>query len=134
MICFRCGVCCELYQARFEAEEALRLAEGLGISVPAFIESYADPRWPGKSSHLLRHEHGACVFLERDGKSTKCAVHAHRPNACRQWEAGPEKHECRDGLKREWGLVMAPSGEFDGEPTSLAGFGFYLDCITYGKP
>jgi Fe-S-cluster containining protein len=132
MNCFRCGICCELFQARFENNEALRLSEGLGMTVGEFLKRYADPRWPGKDSHIIRHERGACVFLERVEGSTRCSVHGYRPNACREWAAGPDKTECRNGLMRYWGIKMEPSGELDGSPQNLAQFGYFMDRITYG--
>ena len=127
MICFRCGICCELYQAPVDRMEAARLAEGLGILLAQFCERYCDPRWPGTDNHILRHENGACVFLERNGPSTTCKVHLFRPNACRQWQAGPDKKECRDGLNREWGLSITPSGEWTGCPEKLAEFQLFIN-------
>jgi Fe-S-cluster containining protein len=41
------------------------------------------------------------MFLERDGEGrTSCSIHPVRPDACRDWEAGLDKKECRQGLVR----------------------------------
>lgn len=97
--CFRCGICCMKYQVRLTTTEAGVLARNLGLSLPEFIDNYTDPRWPGNDTYLLKHENGACVFLQSEGNQiiTSCRIHNFRPQDCRNWIAGWDKPECRKG-------------------------------------
>jgi Fe-S-cluster containining protein len=96
--CFRCGVCCVKFQVRLSSDAAVKLAAKLNLSLPEFIARYTDPRWPGENSCLIKRKNGACIFLERSGRMlTGCRIYAFRPQSCREWQAGPDKAECRIG-------------------------------------
>ena len=99
--CHRCGVCCERWQPLLTPADAARLATHLGLSLDAFHIAYTSPYPFNDEQRLLRQEESHCVFLryEADGRSA-CAVHAARPQVCREWSAGLDKKECVQGLKR----------------------------------
>jgi len=105
--CRRCGECCRRYQVRLDLAEAGRIAGRLGLPVAEFRDRYADRRWPGQSSLLLRQENGACPFLERPAGNGDelCAIHDFKPASCREWAAGPDRPECRAGLARRPGFI-----------------------------
>ena len=112
--CLRCGECCRTYQVRVDLDEAARLAEGLGMRLREFLETYADKRWPGDRSFLLRQENGHCVFLrsEVDGSGvTECAIHSFKPTSCREWCPSLGHVECRRGMTRMLGISWDGSGE-----------------------
>ncbi|MEW6142385.1 MAG: YkgJ family cysteine cluster protein [Chloroflexota bacterium] len=128
MDCFRCGICCHTYQPYLSLKEARGLASWLGLNFDEFKKKYADPRWPGKRTLLLRKQGEACVFLERlgDGRQTKCRIHQARPRACRDWEPAMTKRECVEGLKL-WGLKISAEGHLLG--TAEARREFNERCI-----
>ena len=129
--CFRCGVCCSLYQVKIDLYEAGTIASRLNISREEFLSTYTDPRWPGKETFLIRHRDGGCIFLTRqEGNSmvTKCMIHAFRPGDCRQWAAEVFKPECRKGLS-EWRLEVDTNGELSGSTEDLERFSFFLDSL-----
>ncbi len=97
--CFRCGVCCVKWQPPVDSEEARTLAQGLGLSHAAFTKKYLQ-KYPGKEGYLIRRENNACVFLKFENGVGGCSVHQFRPEACRNWNAGLEKTECQEGLRR----------------------------------
>lgn len=105
-VCLRCGECCRRYQVWLDLAEAGRIAGRLGLAMAQFRERYADRRWPGESSLLLRQESGGCPFLERRAGcgDQLCAIHDFKPGSCREWAAGPDRPECRSGLARRRGL------------------------------
>jgi uncharacterized protein len=130
--CFCCGVCCTDYQPHLDLAESTTIAGHLGIDLQQFLNDYTDPRWPGTETHLLRHEDGMCLFLEqKEGKARwLCRIHAFKPEACRQWAAGPEKKECRKGLNRYWGLSLDDSGKLTGPEKNLDVFRLFLRNLT----
>lgn len=112
--CLRCGECCRTYQVRVDLEEAVRLARGLGMGIREFVEAYADKRWPGERSLLIRQENGHCVFLVSDVDNpgmTGCVIHAFKPASCLEWHPGLGHVECRRGLMRMLGISREGSGE-----------------------
>ena len=121
--CFRCGVCCIKFQAPLNPDEVQRVAAFLGIQADEFIRRFTDPRWQGKEK-LLLHTNGACSFLNRDtsGKISDCLIHQVRPAACRDWVAGPDKRECREGLSQIWHLSVNDSGQLEGSAEQIAEF------------
>ena len=128
--CFRCGVCCVKFQAPLTHDEVCRLSAFLSIDPEDFIREYTDPRWPGKERLLLPRE-GACPFLfqDRSKKITRCRVHPVRPAACRDWEAGPDKRECRDGIFQYWGLNFGENGNVEGTPGDIRAFQSFMNSL-----
>ena len=99
MECRRCGVCCTIYQPILDNQEVQVVADYLNMDIAAWIEKYTDPRWGSSRNYLVQHVNGACAFLQRDGAVTTCTVHPARPACCRDWQASPEKKECRTGME-----------------------------------
>ncbi len=122
--CFQCGVCCTVYQVRIDMPEARAIAEHMGMELYDWVGRYCDPRWSGTQSHLIRHERGSCVFLERSkgSKTALCSIYGVRPSSCRNWTSGVDKPECREGLWRHWRISVNPEGQLDGPPAALARF------------
>jgi len=122
--CFQCGVCCSVYQVRIDTAEARAIAEQMGMELFEWAGLYCDPRWRGTQSHLIRHDRGACVFLERSrgSKVALCGIYDVRPSSCRNWASGVDKPECREGLRRHWRIGVSPEGQLDGTPKALAKF------------
>lgn len=99
--CFRCGVCCERWQPLIGLAEIERLAAQLGLVIDDFLARYARPYPFAEQTYQLRERpEGGCIFLTDDGDRAGCAVHAARPQACRDWDASLLRKECRDGLQR----------------------------------
>jgi len=94
--CFRCGICCTMYQPKITPGEAEALAAHLSLSLEDFISRYVIIT---KIGFLLRQSRGRCVFLgcEGHGKYT-CTVYEARPAPCRDWQAGLSRRECMEGL------------------------------------
>jgi Fe-S-cluster containining protein len=103
MPCRRCGVCCTRYQAYVRPEEIDRIIAFLGIMPDDWQKAYDDPRWEYGDFRLIRHADGACAFLKYDKGLAACAIYAVRPACCVTWEPGPEKKECREGMKKRRG-------------------------------
>ncbi len=103
--CFRCGVCCIVYQAPVEDPEIRRLARATGMKVRDFKAAYLQDTPMG---YLIRQGKKGCIFLEIEGVSglATCRVHRSRPDACRRWQASLEKPECRKGLAE----IQSPGG------------------------
>jgi Fe-S-cluster containining protein len=97
--CFRCGVCCERWQPLIDMNTARRIAGWLGKPLPQFIDEHTDMYPLHDEQRLIRRtETGACSFLQRDAHGkTGCRIHPVRPDACRDWQAGLEKKECKQG-------------------------------------
>lgn len=75
--CGNCRNCCRAYTPKFEAEEAIRVAEYLGMTQEALVESYRT-RIPEGSGD----QHQPCLFLEKDGA---CRIDPCRPAVCRDF-------------------------------------------------
>jgi Fe-S-cluster containining protein len=114
-----------------DISEAGRIACELNLSLAEFLKKYADKRWPGTQSFLLRKRHRACVFLKRmpDGKQAICLIHPFRPLSCREWTAGWHQHECQAGLAKYWGLTVEPSGEIQGAARRIKSFECFLESL-----
>jgi len=124
--CFRCGICCKKYQVRITLPEATHLAESLKITLGNFIDEYTDHLWPGTESFLIRHQDGACLFLEHTSeKVTGCRIHSFRPQDCRDWTAGFNHVECRQGLAL-WELQINDSGDISGTDENINRFRSFL--------
>jgi Fe-S-cluster containining protein len=126
--CFRCGVCCVKFQAPLNAEEVRCVSAFLGVEADEFIRRFTDPRWQGKEK-LLLHTNGACSFLKFDtsGRISNCLIHTVRPAACRDWAAGPDKRECREGLRKCWRLSFGDSGQLLGDEKQIAAFQSFVE-------
>ena len=85
------------FQPQVNNEEAANLAAFLGIPLPELLSRYAQETYIG---HILKHGEEGCVFLRREADSlhANCSVYQARPDACKEWQAGPDKLECREGL------------------------------------
>jgi Fe-S-cluster containining protein len=130
--CFRCGICCTGYQVYMNRTEAESLAKNLGITMQAFIDNYIDPRWPGTESVVVRHVAGRCPFLDQPEGSIfgLCRIHTFKPFCCRQWQASPDRKECRQGLNRYWGLAVNEQGELVGSPEDKLCFQIYVESLS----
>lgn len=100
MECRRCGVCCTRHQAFVTPTDIDRIVQYLGITVNDWEELYDDSRWQYSEYRLIRHVDGACAFIKYDGGLSACAIHAVKPACCANWQPGPEKKECREGLEK----------------------------------
>ena len=127
--CFRCGMCCVVYQVSLSLGEARRIADELAVTWDEFKLRYLDDRWPGTDSFLVRQTSSGCVFLEREGPVlTSCRIHRFRPSSCRDWTPGTYRRECKEGLKL-WGLHMSEEGEIKGPEETLARFRAFLQSL-----
>jgi len=128
--CFRCGACCTKYQVCVKTSEAIEIANKLGLDLKTFQQQFTDPRWPGVDNFLIRHQNGACIFLDRSNKDklTGCRIHAFRPEDCRAWTPDLDRRECRQGLK-DWGLSVNPAGELQGSPADIQRFRLFLQSL-----
>ncbi|MDD5093150.1 MAG: YkgJ family cysteine cluster protein [Dehalococcoidia bacterium] len=126
--CFQCGTCCSLYRVKLSLEEAMHIAEELGISSDEFLEQYVEAFPYVIDSFCLRQSDGACVFLKPvEGTRLKaCSIHPFKPAACREWTSGLHRRGCRDGLIKFWGLRVTASGEIQGPPEKLRDFQSFL--------
>jgi Fe-S-cluster containining protein len=117
--CFRCGVCCERWQPLIDLDRARRIASWLGKLLLRFLDEHTEV-YPLHDEQVLirRAESGACSFLERESDGlTRCGIHPVRPDACRDWEAGLLRKECRSGLARIGdGKTLLPLSELYGGP------------------
>jgi len=130
--CFRCGICCTVYQPQLSLAEGHHIAGGMGITLDEFRSGYTDKSWPGMDNFLLRKHDGACVFLEfaEGGKITSCRIHHLRPSSCRDWKPGLQRRECQSGLTRYWGLTVSASGQIEGPAQKLREFHLMLQAIS----
>ncbi len=129
--CLRCGECCRRYQVRLDSAEAQRIAGELGLTGEDFWGRYADRRWPGERSLLVRHEHGCCPFLEKSGENGDelCGIHSFKPLSCREWTPGLDRRECQAGLARRWGIVVDSSGELKGPDERMRDLRLFMDSL-----
>lgn len=129
--CLRCGECCRRYQVRLDLAEARQIAGRLGLTLANFRTRYADRRWPGEESVLVRQESGCCPFLDRSGENGDelCSIHSCKPLSCREWTPGLDRRECQAGLARRWGLAVDSSGVVKGQDEKMRDFRLYLDSL-----
>ncbi|MFO8011084.1 MAG: YkgJ family cysteine cluster protein [Dehalococcoidia bacterium] len=132
--CFRCGVCCSKYQVRISMIEAHRIAYGLEKPWPEFRNTYLDSYYFGGGSFLIRQTPTGCVFLWKAGDNTTyCAIEEFKPSSCVEWSAGLERRECREGLRKRWGLTVGDEFELVGPEDRLREFYRLLEKLE-GSP
>jgi Fe-S-cluster containining protein len=125
--CFRCGVCCTVYQVRISPAEARCIAASLDLDYWDWVGRYCDPRWSDPRSHLIRHDKMGCVFLDYSKEQESlCRIYAVRPDSCRQWAASAFKPACQEGLKRNWSLSVDSEGRLLGAPDARQRFERFL--------
>jgi Fe-S-cluster containining protein len=96
--CFRCGICCTVYQPLLSNEEIKTIARQLGLPAGTFLARYAQPTVIG---YLLRQTKKGCVFLRWDSQArASCHIYPFRPAVCRNWAASLSRRECLEGLAR----------------------------------
>jgi Fe-S-cluster containining protein len=100
MPCRRCGVCCTRHQAYVTDAEVERITAFLGITAEEWEKTYDDPRWEFNNFRLIRHGDGGCAFLRYEQGLAACSIHSVRPACCSDWEPGPGRKECREGMKK----------------------------------
>jgi len=100
MECRRCGVCCTKHQAFVTPMDIDRIVNYLGITVNDWEELYDDSRWQYSEYRLIRHVDGACAFLTFDKGLATCWIQAVKPECCANWQPGPEKAECKEGMEK----------------------------------
>ena len=129
--CLRCGICCIKYQPFLNLEEAHLIANRLKVSWEYFLAEYADHRWPGNQSILIRHSNGACLFLQNypQKKQSLCLIHEYKPACCLEWESRLDRQDCREGLKNQWGLTLDTSGRIVGSEEKLKAFDRFLQTL-----
>jgi Fe-S-cluster containining protein len=98
--CFRCGLCCSLYQPPLHPEDIEKIASTLRMSTVEFISRYVE-RVPTQEGYLLRGTERGCIFLTwgENGKAC-CTIYPLRPKACREWTPSLSKPECLEGLAK----------------------------------
>lgn len=131
MACFRCGICCTVYQVNLSLAEGQHIADRLELVWEEFLNRYIDKSWPGIKNFLLRKRNGACVFLERieGSKVTRCLIHPIRPSSCIDWVPSLYRRECQRGLAKYWGLAVSPSGQLEGSTQKVREFCYLLESL-----
>lgn len=95
--CDRCAssACCRDYNVLVTDEDMARLAEHLGLALPAFREKHTRPAvdwcedFPAQLACDTDELDGRekCVFLKRaPGGQLRCSVYEHRPKICRDFD------------------------------------------------
>ena len=97
--CRRCGVCCTSHQAFVTTEDTERITAYLGITREEWDRLYDDTRWRYSEWRLIRHEGGGCAFLRFEKGLAACAIHEVKPACCAAWQPGPERTECKEGMR-----------------------------------
>lgn len=111
--------------------EAEVLAKNLGITMQGFVDNYLDPRLPGSESVVIRHVAGKCPFLDQPEDSVfgLCRIQRFKPYCCLQWQASRDHKECRQGLRRYWGLIIGEDGELIGSPEDKLCFQTFIKSL-----
>jgi Fe-S-cluster containining protein len=79
--CTECANCCREVYVSLSAGEIEVLAEYLELEVDEVIRQYTTRDPSDRSSTIIRHVNGGCVFLDGD----LCMVYMARPTACREF-------------------------------------------------
>jgi len=99
MACRRCGVCCTSHQAFVTTADIERITAYLGITRDDWDRLYDDTRWRYSEWRLIKHEGGGCAFLRFEQGLAACAIQDVKPACCTAWQPGPERTECREGMR-----------------------------------
>jgi len=91
-VCQRCGACCRWPGiVRLREQEIAPIANFLGMTEEAFIETYTRLAHNRQSLICGEREDGACIFLTPDNL---CRIHPVKPMQCRtfpgEWDVPPE--------------------------------------------
>ncbi len=105
MACRRCGVCCTNHQAFVTPADLERITAYLGITPDDWDRLYDDPRWRYSEYRLIRHVGGACAFLNFEKGLAACEIHPVKPACCAAWKPGPDRPECREGIRMKRGGI-----------------------------
>ena len=129
LTCFRCGICCARYDVPVRLDEAARLAEFIKVNIKTWLAEYCNPAWPGVRYILLKRVDGRCPFLSNQSEdgTRSCQVHAVRPRACRDWQAGVDKTDCLHGLQELFRLSIDNLGQLIGSQSDIDQFEEALD-------
>jgi Fe-S-cluster containining protein len=100
MPCRRCGVCCTRHQPYAKENEIERITAFLWITREEWNRTYDDPRWQFDNFRLIKHNENGCLFLRYENGLAACSIYSVRPACCSDWVPGPERRECREGMKR----------------------------------
>lgn len=82
--CDGCGACCGAYLIFASVNDAIREPR-IASETQKLAEWLETPRWAYRLHPLPFHE--ACCFLDAD---RRCAIHATRPDVCREFAAGSD--------------------------------------------
>ncbi len=99
MACRRCGVCCTNHQAFVTTADIERITTYLGITLDDWDRLYDDTRWRYSEWRLIKHAGGACAFLRFEKGLAVCEIHEVKPACCEAWQPGPERVECKEGIR-----------------------------------
>lgn len=125
--CFRCGICCAVYQVRISPAEARCIAASMDLDYWDWVGRYCDPRWSDPRSHLIHHNEKGCAFLDYStAQESLCRIYQVRPYSCREWAASVFKPACQEGLKQRWGLSVDSDGRVKGTPDTKQRFERFL--------
>ena len=101
--CRRCGVCCTSHQAFVTTADIERITAYLGITPEDWDRLYDDTRWRYSEWRLIKHAGGACAFLRFENGLAACEIHEVKPACCAAWQPGPERTECKEGMRMGMG-------------------------------
>lgn len=79
--CTQCGNCCRSLHVYLTESDAVRLAEALGKSTDAIVDTYIDQESAQAEGEWGRFAQRPCALL----KGNLCSIYAHRPNTCRAY-------------------------------------------------
>jgi len=92
--CTQCGNCCTGPPGFvwFDEEEAIAIADHLGLSVDEFHKRYCKKKYGRWTLDEVSRKHGFdCIFLRRDEQGRGlCSIYPVRPTQCRTWPFWPE--------------------------------------------
>ena len=99
--CFRCGICCVRFRPKLGDDEITAIANRLGMTREAFVESYTRVL-PKSGERILDNGGNQCPFLRwlNDNARAECTIYLFRPRACHNWQASLSRRECREGLSK----------------------------------
>ncbi len=102
-VCQRCGACCRWPGiVRVNDQEITAIADFLGLTETAFIDSYTRLASDRKSLICTERDDGACVFLTPDNR---CRINPVKPRQCRAfpegWDVSPELRQLCQGRQSQ---------------------------------